>query len=194
MPRLTLIGYRGTGKSTVAAALAGRLACGVCDADRLLEERFGCTIGEMIRSRGEAAFRDAEEALLGELLDDCAGVLSTGGGVVLRPANRLELRRRGRPVVWLDARADVVRGRLAADPATMLRRPGLTGPDPLAEVEAALSFRLPLYASCADLRVDTSTAQPEAIAAAVAAWLADAWPAVATAPRPWAGPPPGVTP
>jgi hypothetical protein len=76
----------------------------------------------------------------------------------------------------------------------MLRRPGLTGPDPLAEVEAALSFRLPLYASCADLRVDTSTALPADIAAAVAAWLADAWPALATAPRAWVGPQPGVSP
>lgn len=193
MPRLTLIGYRGTGKSTVAAALADRLACGVCDADRLLEGRLGRTIGEVIRSQGEGEFRDAEETLLGELLDGCPGVLSTGGGVVLRPANRLALRRRGRPVVWLDARADVVRGRLAADPATALHRPGLAGPDPLAEVDAALAFRLPLYASCADLRVDTSAASPDAIADTVAAWLADAWPALETAPRTWAGPQPGAT-
>jgi len=181
MPRLTLIGYRGTGKSTVAALVAARLGTAVCDADRVLEERLGCTIGDLIATRGERVFRDAEESLLGELLDGCAGVLSTGGGVVLRPANRLALRRLGRPVVWLDARADVVRGRLAADPGTALHRPGLTGSDPLAEVEAALALRLPLYASCADLRVDTSAVTPEAVAVTVATWLATEWPAAVTA-------------
>jgi len=179
MPRLTLIGYRGTGKSTVAALLADRLGCGMCDADLLLEERVGCSIGALIGARGEAAFRDLEEAVLADAVEACAGVLSTGGGVVLRPANRLALRRHGRPVVWLDARADVVRGRLAADSGTALRRPGLTGPDPLAEVDAALTVRLPLYAACADLRVDTSAATPQAVAETVAEWLAHGWPASA---------------
>jgi shikimate kinase len=179
MPLLTLIGYRGTGKSTVAAVLAARLGCAACDADRFLEERAGCTIGDLIRGRGEPAFRDAEEAALGELLGTCPGVLSTGGGVVLRPGNRLLLRRRGRPVVWLDSRPDVVRARLAADPATAVRRPGLSGGDPLAEVDATLAVRLPLYASCADLRVDTSLLEPAAVADVIVGWLEREWPLLA---------------
>lgn len=171
MPRLTLIGYRGAGKSTVAATLATRLACPACDADRLLEEKSGCTIGDLIRRRGEPAFRDAEEKLLAELLAGFGGILSTGGGVVLRPANRLLLRRLGRPVVWLDTRPDVVRARLAADPATAVRRPGLSGGDPLAEIDAMLAVRRPLYAACADLRVDTSTLDPATVAARIIDWL-----------------------
>lgn len=179
MPCLTLIGYRGAGKSTVAAALAARLGCAACDADRFLEDRAGCTIGDLIRGGGEPAFRDAEEAALIELLATCPGVLSTGGGVVLRPANRLLLRRLGRPVVWLDARPDVVRARLAADPATAVRRPGLSGGDPFAEIEPTLAVRLPLYASCADLRVDTALLEPAAVADRIIDWLEREWPAVA---------------
>lgn len=179
MPRLTLIGYRGAGKSTVAGALAERLACPACDADQLLEEKSGCTIGDLIRGRGEAAFRDAEEGVLAELLAGFPGVLSTGGGVVLRPANRLLLRRHGRPVVWLDTRPDVVRARLAADPATAIRRPGLSGGDPLAEIDATLAVRRPLYAACADFRVDTSPLDPGAVATRIIDWLEGDWPAMA---------------
>jgi shikimate kinase len=156
MPRITLVGYRGTGKSTVAGLLATRLGCGWQDADTALEDRVGCSIATLIRTRGEPAFRDQESTLLAELLAGCDGILATGGGVVLRPANRELLRRAGRPVVWLQAAPGVVRGRLAADPTTASRRPGLTGGDPLAEVETAIRDREPLYRESADVIVDAS--------------------------------------
>jgi shikimate kinase len=136
MPRITLIGYRGTGKTTVAERLARRLSCSWSDADAVLEEKIGCSIAALVRDRGEPAFRDEESLVLEQLLSGFPGVLATGGGVVLRPANRAALRGCGRPVVWLTASADVVRGRLALDPTTASRRPGLTGGDPLAEVGA----------------------------------------------------------
>lgn len=170
MPRLTLVGYRGTGKSTVAALVASRLGCGWQDADAELEALLGCSIATLIRDRGELAFRDQEAALLGQLLAGCDGVLATGGGVVLRPENRDLLRRQGRPVVWLQATADVVRRRLAADPATVSRRPGLMGGDPLAEVETALRDRAPLYREAADVAVDASAA-PEVVVGRILALL-----------------------
>jgi len=124
-------------------------------------------------------FRDEEAAELDVLLARCDGVLATGGGVVLRPVNREALVRRGRPIVWLTAPAETIRGRLAADPATASRRPalatmadGTTSGDPLAEVDAALAVREPLYRSCADASFDTSRESPEAIAARIVAWLA----------------------
>lgn len=178
MPRLTLIGYRGTGKSTVAALVAGRFGCGWTDADAVLEERLGCAISTLVRERGEAVFRDEEAKVLDDLLTRCAGVLATGGGVVLRPGNREALVRRGRPIVWLTAAAETIRGRLAADPVTASRRPALaTGAggtasgDPLAEVDAALAAREPLYRECADAIFDTSRDSPEAIARQIVAWL-----------------------
>ena len=175
MPLLTLIGYRGCGKSTIAALLAERRGCSWLDADTVLETAVGSSIAELIDSEGEAAFRDAEATILESELAMFAGVVATGGGVVLRPANRRLLRAAFRPVVWLAAPASVVRQRLADDPTTATRRPALSGGDPLDEVAAAVVDREPLYRECADHVVDTSSSVPEAVADAVAAWLGEEW-------------------
>ena len=167
MPRTTLIGYRGSGKSTVARRLAEALGCDWADADVELERRAGGTIAEFIRTHGEPAFRDAEAAVLDDLLGRCGGVVATGGGVVLRADNRARLRRDGRPVVWLRVSADVARARLAADPATVDRRPALAGTDPLAEVATAIGVREPLYREVADLVVEVDTLSPAEAAALI---------------------------
>lgn len=175
MPLITLIGYRGCGKSTVAALLAERLGCGWQDADDVLEAGAGCSIAEMIRTQGEAVFRDAEAAVLASTLAAATGVVATGGGVVLRPENRRLLREAFRPVVWLSAPTDVVRRRLAADPTTAARRPSLTGGDPLDEVAAAIADRAPLYRECADLVIDTASATPATVAESIVDWLQQEW-------------------
>jgi len=171
MPRITLVGYRGTGKSTVATLLAERFGCDSADADLVLEERLGATIADVVRGRGEAAFRDAEATILEDLLGSGVGVLATGGGVVLRAANRDLLRRLGRPVVWLTASADVIRERLAADPHTRDRRPALAGDDPLAEIAEVLAAREPLYREVADAAFDTAAMTPAAVADRIASWV-----------------------
>ncbi|RLS32341.1 MAG: shikimate kinase [Planctomycetota bacterium] len=171
MPTITLIGYRGTGKSTVAVELARRLGTRWCDADVELEAELGLSIAEMIRSRGEQAFREEESRLLKRLLSVADGVLATGGGVVLAEDNRRLLRSQGGLVVWLMAPADVVRSRLAADPATASRRPGLTGADPLAEVAKTIRLREPLYRECAGICIDAAAAPPAAVAEAILARL-----------------------
>ena len=163
MPMVTLIGYRGTGKSTVAAALAQRLGCPWWDADVELERAVGTSIATLIREHGEARFRDQESVVLEELLAKPDGVLATGGGVILRPGNRERLRERGGCVVWLTAPGPILRRRLAADPTTASRRPGLTG----ADIDAALSTREPLYRECAGVVIDTSSDSPERIVAAI---------------------------
>jgi len=171
MSGIVLVGYRGCGKTTVARLLAQRLGLPAIDADDLLEARVGRSIASLIADRGEAAFRDLESEVLAEALAGPPAVLATGGGVVLREANRERLRSSGRPVVWLHAGADVIRGRLAADPTTVSRRPGLTGADPLAEVTAALVARTPLYDEVADIAFDTTSEDPGRITDRIAAWL-----------------------
>jgi shikimate kinase len=175
MPLVTLVGYRGSGKSALAAALASRLGCSWQDADDVLEAEAGESIAELIQRRGEPAFRAAEAGLLRRLVADEAGILATGGGVVLRDENRRLLRERGRPVVWLVAPAELLRERLAADPATASRRPALGGGDVLAEVAAAVAEREPLYREVADGLLDVSADAPPRLAARLAAWLAG-WP------------------
>lgn len=172
MPRVTLVGYRGSGKSSVAAHLARLLGCSWQDADDVLEQAAGESIAALIASRGEGFFRNLESDLLIRLLAEESGVLATGGGVVLRDANRAALRATGRPVVWLTAPADVLRARLAADPATAARRPALAGTNPLDEVAAAVAAREPLYREVADAVIDVSSDPPERIAPRIVAWLA----------------------
>lgn len=171
MPRVTLIGYRGSGKSAVAAALAERLGCPWCDADEILEEEVGMSIAELVAEQGESAFRDTEAAILDRLLDQATGILATGGGVILREANRLALRSGGRPVIWLSAPAEVLRGRLADDPSTAHRRPALGGGDVLDEVAAAVVHREPLYREIADGVIDTAVDRPQRLAERIHAWL-----------------------
>ena len=185
MPTVTLIGYRGTGKTTVAAGLARRLRCPWWDADVELERRVGTTIAAFLRDEGEPRFRDEESVVLGELLAKSEGVLATGGGVILRAGNRQDLRARGGCVVWLTAPGPILRGRLAADPTTALRRPGLTGADPFAEIEAILAAREPHYRACADVVIDASLASPDDVVESILRALPT--PAVTSRPLPPGG-------
>jgi shikimate kinase len=90
---------------------------------------------------------------------------------VLRDVNRARLRSSGRPVIWLQADAGVIRSRLAADPTTASRRPGLTGADPLTEVADALAARAPLYAEVADVAFDATSDGVERIVESIVGWL-----------------------
>jgi shikimate kinase len=160
-----LIGYRGTGKSTVARLLAGRLGWGWVDADELLESQHGRTIRQIFAEEGEAGFRDKEAAILDELCRGERLVVATGGGVVLREENRRRMRAAGR-VVWLTADAQTVWRRLQQDPTTAERRPALTVGG-LAEVEELLRVREPHYRECADLRVDSAACSPAEVVEAI---------------------------
>jgi shikimate kinase len=166
---LALVGYRGTGKTTVGRLLAERLGRPFVDADRELEARAGRPIRAIFAEEGEPAFRDLEEATLRDLAARPGVVLATGGGVVLRGPNRRALRRFGF-VVWLTASPDVLAGRLRDDGGG---RPALTAAGPLAEIAAVLEARTPLYREVADAVVETEGRTPAQVADAVlAAWSA----------------------
>ena len=169
-PLLYLIGARGTGKSTVGRVLAARLGWGFIDADERLEAAAGTTIAEIFASEGEKRFRDRESAVLAELAGLSRHVIATGGGIVLREANR-ELLRNSGCVVWVTAMPEVAFARLQADPITAARRPNLTPKGGIEEMQTVMAAREPLYREVAQIIVDVGSLSPESAADAIlTAW------------------------
>lgn len=160
---ITLIGYRGSGKTSVARVLAGRLGWDWLDADEELERREGRSIREIFAADGEAYFREAERDLLAELLAWDRLVLAAGGGAVLNADTRTDMKNAG-PVVWLRASADVLESRITGDETTEQRRPDLTASGGRGEIETLLRERTPLYEECASLTVDTDRLDVDAVA------------------------------
>ncbi len=164
---LVLIGYRGTGKSTVGRILAERVGRAFLDADREIEARAGRSIRSIFTESGEQAFRDWEERTLAALTAEHPGaVLATGGGAVLREANRTKLRGFGF-VVWLTAHPAELARRLEADRAGLAGRPSLTAAGTLDEIEQVLAARSPLYAGLADIAISTDGEEPRGVAEAI---------------------------
>ena len=147
---IALVGMPGSGKSTVGRALARRLHMDLVDSDQVIEQRLGCAIRDYFAERGEAAFRDVEEQVTDELTQGPALVLATGGGAVLRPANRQRLHERG-TVIYLRSSPEQLFKRLRHD----TKRPLLQVADPLQRLRDLYAERDPLYRECAHFVVDT---------------------------------------
>ncbi|QDU64493.1 Shikimate kinase [Planctomycetes bacterium Pan216] len=148
-----LVGFRGTGKSTIARELASRFGAPwlALDLDELLEEAVGKSIATMFEEIGEAGFRDQEEETLRRVSAFDHVIAGTGGGVVLRQANR-DILKRGW-VVWLTADAETIHRRVQRDPTTADRRPNLTTNGGIGEIRELLAARDPLYRDVANLVV-----------------------------------------
>lgn len=170
-PLLVLIGYRGTGKTSVAQHVALALGWDWVDADVEIELRAGKSIREIFADEGEPAFRDLESLVLSVLLRRRQTVLATGGGAVLRSENRemlAHVARTGQAYrVWLTASVETILARLEADAATRERRPALTNAAPADEVRKLLAEREPWYRECADLTVDTNDRSLSDVAQAI---------------------------
>jgi shikimate kinase len=163
---VALVGLSGTGKSTVAPLLARRFGLAAVDLDRAVEAATGRTVAEVFAERGEPAFRDLESAELRRALDGPPAVLATGGGVVVRDANRSLLRARCR-VVWLRGDPAELAGRLAG---TDEERPVLAV-DPVATLHRLAAEREAAYREVADLVVDIDGLGPDEVADRIAGGL-----------------------
>jgi shikimate kinase len=164
---LALIGYRGTGKSTVGRILAERLNRRFLDADLEIEVRAGRSIRSIFTDWGEAVFRDWEEQTLAELiLTFPDAIVATGGGAVLREANRGRIRGFGF-VAWLRAEPSVLARRLEYDGRGLAERPPLTRAGTLPEIATVLEDRIPLYQQLADAVFETGDKTPDEVAAAI---------------------------
>jgi len=167
-----LIGFSGTGKSTVASILGERLGRPALDLDRLISERAGLSIPEIFEREGEEGFRARETALLGELSAAGPFVMATGGGVATREENRRLMEASGW-VVALEARPELLLERLerqelreGSDAARPLLAPGTraeAAADRLERIRALKASRQPAYA-LADWTVHTDRLGPEEVA------------------------------
>ncbi|MCB2004784.1 MAG: shikimate kinase [Burkholderiaceae bacterium] len=147
----SLVGLPGSGKSTVGRHLARRLQLPFVDSDQVIEARLGYSIRQYFEQEGEARFRDLEAQVIDELTrDPRRGVLSTGGGSVLRPENRRHLHDRGR-VIYLKSSPEELFRRLRHD----RNRPLLQVEDPLSRLRELFEIRDPLYRETAHFTIET---------------------------------------
>lgn len=148
--KIACVGLPGSGKSTVGKQLARRLGLCFLDSDQVIEQRIGCSIREFFEREGEAAFRDIEQEVIDELSAGESGVISSGGGTVLREINRRHLRERTQ-VVYLHSAPEEVFRRLRHDQ----NRPLLQVSDPLTKLRELYLARDPLYRETAHFVIET---------------------------------------
>lgn len=168
-----LIGYRGSGKTTVGKHLARRLGWPAIDSDDLIEHAAGATIREIFASEGEAGFRNREAQIVEQLARQASQqprVVSLGGGAILRQSNRIALSSSG-TCIWLTASPEKLIERMQADATTGERRPALSQLSNYDEVVAILTAREPLYRATAQKIVNTEDTTVEAICDEIVNWL-----------------------
>jgi len=166
---LVLVGYRGTGKTAVAALLAARRGLEVAHLDAEIERRAGKPIPQIVADVGWPGFRDLEEEIVRTFAARDGFVLDCGGGVVEREANFAVLRRAG-PVIWLTASVATIVARIASDS----QRPSLTGAKSFTdEVAEVLERRTPLYQRISHYAVATDSRTVEEVVAEIERRLND---------------------
>ncbi len=153
---MAIVGYMGSGKSTLGRLLARALECDLVDLDRAIVGRAGKEIPEIFAQCGEEAFRDLEhEALLEALDGGPPRVVACGGGVVIRPQNRALLR--GVTTVFLREETDILHRRTRG-PGRPLRAASRE------EFESRYRERLPLYREVADVEIGVDGREPAQVA------------------------------
>ena len=156
---IVLVGYRGSGKSTVAGLLAAATGMPHACLDDEIVSRAGSSIPEIVQALGWEGFRDLESAVVRDYSERDGWILDAGGGVILRQENVRLLRGRGL-LVWLQAPPAVLTERIRDD----TQRPALkVGKTFLEEIEEVLEERGPLYRAAAHHAIDTADLTPEQV-------------------------------
>jgi shikimate kinase len=167
---IVLIGYRGTGKTTVGKALSQRLNRPFFDADVFLEAKEGKTIGEMVAEKGWPFFRSREKEAIGRLSGQTDCVIATGGGAVMDGDNVACLRRNGL-LILLKAEVGTMVERMQRDAANGQERPGLLGGDIYDETQTMVTQRMPVYEKVADFALDTTNLSVERVVDAIVTFI-----------------------
>jgi shikimate kinase len=159
---IVLIGFMGSGKSTVGRMLARQLRFRFLDTDKLVEQRAGMSISEIFAEHGEAHFRERETAVLESLRGVRRHILATGGGIVTVPGNIPLLRSLGL-VVLLKADPEEIYRRVSRNS----ERPLLRVEDPRRRVMDMMAARQPLYEGAAHFQVDSTRLRHEDVTAKI---------------------------
>lgn len=159
---ILLIGFMGSGKSTVGRLLASHLGFRFVDTDTLIVEAAGMPISEIFATRGEAAFRDLETETLKSLGAREHLIIATGGGIVVREGNIPLLRQTGF-VVELKADEETIFARVSRN----TQRPLLQTENPRATIAKLVAERAPLYEAAAEFSIDTTTKTHAQVAEAI---------------------------
>ena len=152
---IVLIGYRGSGKTSIGKSLANKLWMQFVDTDAVIVEQAGKTIREIFEAEGEAGFRQRETAAIRVAAARDNYVIAVGGGAVLAAENVQVMKANGK-VVWLRAPAETLYQRIQADAETNATRPNLTAAGGVDEVKQMLDVRTPLYEAAADVTLDVT--------------------------------------
>ncbi|MDF1825388.1 MAG: shikimate kinase [Verrucomicrobiales bacterium] len=147
---LILIGFMGTGKTTIGKRVAKSLGFKFVDTDSLIEKKAGKPIVQIFKDSGEDAFRSLETEILKECGRKSGQVISTGGGIVTRPEN-LELLKEAGYVIWLKASPEIIFERVSRNRS----RPLLQTGNPQKTIDDLLSKRAGLYAGAQHLSINT---------------------------------------
>jgi shikimate kinase len=158
---IVLIGYRGSGKTTVGQKLADRLWQDLVDTDKLVVTKAGKSIKEIFEQDGEPRFRELESDVVKEVLQRPECVISLGGGAILREDNRDAIKSSGHKVIYLKCDPETLHKRIEADAATSLMRPNLTQFSGVEEIEAVLAEREPIYRGTMTAELDVTNLSPE---------------------------------
>ncbi len=163
---VVLIGFMGTGKSTVGKLLAKSFGYHFVDTDDLIVRRAGKPIPQIFEESGEGGFREIERAVLDELASEGSRIISTGGGIVTAEDNIERLRELG-TVVWLTAEEESIWQRVGRSRG----RPLLQTDDPRETIHRLLEERKPLYEKAAHITVGTDNLSAADIAFGIAECL-----------------------
>ena len=157
-----LIGFMGSGKSTIARMLAKEMKKELIEMDETIEAEAGCTINQIFEERGENCFRDLESQLIVRIADKGGMVVSCGGGAVLREENVLNMRKNGK-IVYLCATPETIYKRVRHS----TNRPLLNGNMNVEYISELMGKRLPVYEKAADTVIDVNNKEKKEIVAKI---------------------------
>ncbi|HZN65578.1 MAG TPA: shikimate kinase [Tepidisphaeraceae bacterium] len=159
---IVLIGYRGSGKTTIGKKLADRLWQPFLDTDDLVAKKAGKSIRVIFEQEGEQRFRDLESAVIRDVAKQSEVVVALGGGAVLRQENVRVLRENYHSLVYLKCDPHELHRRIQSDPMTQQTRPSLTPfGGGLEEIQAVLAEREPVYRAAMTAELDVTHLSPD---------------------------------